>query len=304
MAAPAQVMLRSEAAQELSRELNPKRIRTVVVDDSVTFLRVACELLDLDPLIDLIARAGKGGEAIETVLKLQPDLILMDVHMPYLDGLTLSWFFAHRFPSARVVLMSTDESPELRKNAKTPAPSILCTKKISGKSLARWCGASAPIHKHEEFISINYLHKDRALFIVLPTNVTRRMTHMRTTLLKVTAFLALTSAFVMAQHGNPPDQATMVQHHINFLTKQLSLTPQQQQQATTLLTEVSNNAKTIHEQMKAAHDTLNAAIQKNDSAGIEAAASNIGNLTAQMTAAHAKAMATFRQTLTQNNKLR
>jgi DNA-binding NarL/FixJ family response regulator len=39
----------------------------------------------------------------------------MDVNMPYLDGLTLAWFFAHRFPSARVVLMSTDESPELRK---------------------------------------------------------------------------------------------------------------------------------------------------------------------------------------------
>ncbi|HEY1937724.1 MAG TPA: response regulator [Candidatus Angelobacter sp.] len=114
MAAPAQVM-QSEAAQEPLHEFNPKRIRTVVVDDSVTFLQVACELLDLDPVIDLIARAGKGGEAIETVLKLQPDLILMDVHMPYLDGLTLSWFFAHRFPSARVVLMSTDESPELRK---------------------------------------------------------------------------------------------------------------------------------------------------------------------------------------------
>jgi Spy/CpxP family protein refolding chaperone len=121
---------------------------------------------------------------------------------------------------------------------------------------------------------------------------------MRTTLLNVTAVLALASVFAMAQHGNPPDPAKMAQHHIDFLTKQLSLTPQQQQQATTLLTEVSNNAKTIHEQMKAAHDTLKAAIQKNDSAGIEAAANNIGNLTAQMTAGHAKAMATFYQTLT------
>jgi CheY-like chemotaxis protein len=114
MAAPTQVMLRNEPALEVLRETDPRRIRTVVVDDSVTFLQVACELLDLDPLIDLIARAGKGGEAIETVMKLQPDLVLMDVHMPYLDGLTLSWFFTHRFPSARIVLMSTDESPELR----------------------------------------------------------------------------------------------------------------------------------------------------------------------------------------------
>jgi CheY-like chemotaxis protein len=38
----------------------------------------------------------------------------MDVHMPYLDGLTLAWFFARRFPAARVVLMSADKSPELR----------------------------------------------------------------------------------------------------------------------------------------------------------------------------------------------
>ena len=114
MAAPTQVILRSEPAQEPLRKPDPNRIRTVVVDDSPTFLEVACELLELDPVIDLVARAGKGGEAIEVVMKLKPDMVLMDVNMPYLDGLTLAWFFAHRFPSARVVLMSTDESAELR----------------------------------------------------------------------------------------------------------------------------------------------------------------------------------------------
>ena len=114
MAAPTQVILRSEPAQEPLRKPDPNRIRTVVVDDSPTFLEVACELLELDPVIDLVARAGKGGEAIEIVMKLKPDMVLMDVNMPYLDGLTLAWFFAHRFPSARVVLMSTDESSELR----------------------------------------------------------------------------------------------------------------------------------------------------------------------------------------------
>jgi two-component system, NarL family, response regulator DesR len=119
MAAPIQMMLGSEAAQEPLQEAGSKRIRTVVVDDSPTFLQVACELLELDPVIDLVARAGKGGEAIETVLKLQPDLVLMDVHMPYLDGLTLAWFFARRFPGSRVVLMSTDGSPELRDACET-----------------------------------------------------------------------------------------------------------------------------------------------------------------------------------------
>jgi Spy/CpxP family protein refolding chaperone len=122
---------------------------------------------------------------------------------------------------------------------------------------------------------------------------------MRTTLLKVTtAVLALASVFAVAQHGNPPDPAKMAQRHLDFLTKQLSLTTQQQQQASTIFSEAANNAKATHDQMRTAHDSLKAAIQKNDSAGIEQAANTIGNLTTQMITAHAKAQAAFYQTLT------
>src|SRR5947209_1133704 len=125
-----------------------------------------------------------------------------------------------------------------------------------------------------------------------------RMIHMKTTLLKALVFVAVTGVFVAAQHGNPPDTAEMVQHHIEHLTKMLSLTPQQQQQATTLLTQVENNAKSVHDQMRTAHENLQAAIKNNDTAAIEQVSNTIGNLTAQQTATHAKAMASFFQTLT------
>jgi Spy/CpxP family protein refolding chaperone len=121
---------------------------------------------------------------------------------------------------------------------------------------------------------------------------------MRTNLLKLIAFLALTSVFVAAQNSNPPDPAQMAQRHLDHLTKQLSLTTQQQQQAQTIFSEVANNAKATHDQMRTAHDNLKAAIQKNDSAGIQQAATTIGVLTTQMTMAHAKAMAAFYQILT------
>jgi Spy/CpxP family protein refolding chaperone len=121
---------------------------------------------------------------------------------------------------------------------------------------------------------------------------------MRTTLLKVVAFLAVTSMIAAAQHGNPPDPAEMVQHHVDHLTKQLSLTPEQQQLATSLLTQVVNNSKTVHEQMRTAHENLHAAIQKNDTAAIEQISNSIGNLTAQQSMTHAKAMAAFFQKLT------
>lgn len=120
---------------------------------------------------------------------------------------------------------------------------------------------------------------------------------MRTTLLKVAAFLAMAGVFAVAQH-QPPDPAEMVQHHVDHLTKMLSLTTQQQQQATTLLTQVVNNGKTIHDQMRTAHENLALAIKNNDTASIEQNSNAIGNLTTQQIAAHAKAMAAFYQTLT------
>jgi Spy/CpxP family protein refolding chaperone len=121
---------------------------------------------------------------------------------------------------------------------------------------------------------------------------------MRTTLLKVTALLALTSVFVMAQHRTPPDPAQMVQHHVDFLTKQLSLNAEQQQHATTIFTQAASGAKSLHEQMRTAHQNLQAAVEKNDTAAIEQSSNTIGNLMGQMTAAHAKAQAAFYQTLT------
>jgi Spy/CpxP family protein refolding chaperone len=121
---------------------------------------------------------------------------------------------------------------------------------------------------------------------------------MRTTLLKIAAVLAVMSVLVAAQHRQPPDPAEMVQRHIDHLTKELSLTPQQQQQATTLLTQVVNNQKTIHEQMRTAHQNLLLAIKNNDTAAIDQNTNTIGNLTSQQLASHAKAMATFYQTLT------
>jgi len=123
------------------------------------------------------------------------------------------------------------------------------------------------------------------------------MEPMRRTLLKAIPLVILAGALAVAQHGTPPDPAQMVQHHVDSLTRHLSLNAQQQQQATSIYTEAANNAKSLHDQMHTAHETLQAAIQKNDTGTIEQISNNIGNLTAQMTAAHAKADAAFFQTL-------
>ncbi|MBZ5533325.1 MAG: periplasmic heavy metal sensor [Acidobacteriia bacterium] len=130
---------------------------------------------------------------------------------------------------------------------------------------------------------------------------------MKKPLLKVLAAVAVgvLGLVAFAQMPKHHDPAARIQHHVDFLTKKLALTPAQQQQATTIFTNQANAGKAMREQMKTAHESLKAAVQKNDSAAIDQASNTIGNTTAQMISSRAKARAAFFATLTpdQQSKL-
>lgn len=118
--------------------------------------------------------------------------------------------------------------------------------------------------------------------------------------LGVVAALALSAVIVTAQERKERrhDPAAMAQRHVDHLTRTLSLTPAQQQQVTTIFTNAAASQKSVHEQMRTAHETLKAAMDKNDTAGIDQASNAIGGLMGQMTATHAKTHAALFQVLT------
>ena len=127
----------------------------------------------------------------------------------------------------------------------------------------------------------------------------------KTSLMVMLLLVGIATTLLMAQSGpKPPDPATMVQHRVEFLTSILNLSQSQQNQATTIFTSAEQSLATIMQNMHTAHQTLDTSVKANDSAGIDQAATTIGNLTAQMTAAHAKAEAAFYQILNsdQQNK--
>jgi DNA-binding NarL/FixJ family response regulator len=64
-----------------------KPIRVLIVDDHLLFTEALEVILSGDERIEVAGRARDGGEAVELTRKLQPDLILMDVSMPVLDGI-------------------------------------------------------------------------------------------------------------------------------------------------------------------------------------------------------------------------
>ncbi len=89
----------------------PKRIRTFVVDDSSLFLDTVEGLLDEQPFVDVVGTANDGAEALQGVCELRPDLVLMDVNMPGMDGLETASLVHTLFPATKIMMMSSD--PEL-----------------------------------------------------------------------------------------------------------------------------------------------------------------------------------------------
>jgi Spy/CpxP family protein refolding chaperone len=132
-------------------------------------------------------------------------------------------------------------------------------------------------------------------------NINVKITRNKLIAFGAVAALALCAVALAAQQEMKErhhDPAAMVQHHVDHLTKMLSLTPAQQQQATAIFTNAATSGKALHDQMRAAHENLKAAVDKNDAAGIDQASNAIGGLMGQMTATHAKVHAALFQVLT------
>ena len=62
-------------------------IRVLVADDHPVVQHGLCTMLELEEDIAVIGRAADGGEAVSQALSLQPDVILLDVQMPVMDGI-------------------------------------------------------------------------------------------------------------------------------------------------------------------------------------------------------------------------
>lgn len=90
----------------------------------------------------------------------------------------------------------------------------------------------------------------------------------------------------------------MAAHQVKRLTTLLTLTPAQQQQATTIYTAAAKSEQTLHDSEMQSHDSLRAAIKNNDTATIDQVAGSIAQTIAQLTSVRAKANAAFYQILT------
>jgi pilus assembly protein CpaE len=74
-------------------------IKVLIVDDITSTLDNLQKLLSFEPDIQVVATAVNGKEGVEQAKKLAPDLVLMDVNMPIMDGIQATEILAHRSSS-------------------------------------------------------------------------------------------------------------------------------------------------------------------------------------------------------------
>jgi DNA-binding NarL/FixJ family response regulator len=87
--------------------------RTLIVDDSETFLTTLHRILTIQGVVDVVGTATGGREALEKASTLTPDLVLMDLNMPGLDGLQTTLLLRQRIPNSRVIIMTAVETATL-----------------------------------------------------------------------------------------------------------------------------------------------------------------------------------------------
>ena len=87
-------------------------IRILVVDDHTLFRRGLIALLASQPRMTIVGEAGDAGEAQRSALQLQPDVILLDNHLPGVKGADALAGLREAAPGARVLMLTVSEEPE------------------------------------------------------------------------------------------------------------------------------------------------------------------------------------------------
>lgn len=81
-------------------------IRLLIADDSARVRSGLCALLKLHPDIEIVGEATNGQDAVQLIATCQPEIVLMDAHMPILDGIVATQIIKQTYPMVMVVVLT------------------------------------------------------------------------------------------------------------------------------------------------------------------------------------------------------
>jgi len=111
-------------------------IRIMLVDDHLMVRRGLATILRFKPGLVLVGEAGDGQEALELCEELRPDVILMDLVMPNMDGAQATRLIRDRWPHIKVIALTSFEEKELVRGALAAGAIGYLLKNVDGEELA------------------------------------------------------------------------------------------------------------------------------------------------------------------------
>ena len=88
----------------------PQKIRVLIADDHRMFAEALEAILATDRRLEVAGHAGDGAEAVSLALKVRPDVTLMDIAMPVMDGLQATKQIRKQWPTACVLMLTGSNS--------------------------------------------------------------------------------------------------------------------------------------------------------------------------------------------------
>jgi pilus assembly protein CpaE len=112
-----------------------EKIRVMIVDDIAETREQLRKLLSFDPDVEVVAMAASGEEAIQVVSQARPDVVLMDVNLPGMDGIAATGKIVEAIPTAQVIMLSVQGETDYMRRAMMAGARDYLTKPPSADDL-------------------------------------------------------------------------------------------------------------------------------------------------------------------------
>lgn len=109
--------------------------KVLIVDDHPVFRQGLRDVLETDPNLDVIGEAADGEVALELVQEISPDVILMDINLPTMNGLQVTRKIKGQFPQIKIIMITGYDDAEQVFHALRSGASAYCPKDITPEAL-------------------------------------------------------------------------------------------------------------------------------------------------------------------------
>jgi two-component system, NarL family, response regulator LiaR len=98
------------ASENVETQPATAQIRLLVADDQTLFRKALVEMLERSPRLTIVDQVGDGRLAVQRALELQPDVVVMDIRMPGLDGVEATKLILAERPATRILILTAFET--------------------------------------------------------------------------------------------------------------------------------------------------------------------------------------------------